>query len=774
MRRGDGQMVQLGPLQYALLECLDGRRDAGALATAMCERLGRTVEPEHVEALARKLAAQGLIAGSEQNAPPRPNPLLALRWKYLITDRGVTERLTRPFTGLFRPWVVVPVLAAFLAVAWFVLVHKGVASATAEAFERPELLLLVFVLGIASAGFHELGHAAACRYGGARPGGMGVGLYMVWPAFYTDVTDSYRLPRRSRLRVDLGGLYFNALVAVVTVAAWLALRVDALLLIVALQLIQMVKQLSPVIRADGYHILSDVTGVPDLYAHIGPTLRRLIPGRRREDSALTGRARFVVSAWVLIVVPLLLALSVSLILLMPRLVATAWESGRQLAGGVPEAAGDGRVADVAIAVLRLVALTLPVLGVIAMTQMGLRSVVRKARAWSADRPGRRAALTLASVGVLLLLAWAWWPSGQYRPVRADDRGTLIGAREILTSPASAVRPARPATQLQPGKHLAVALIPEGGATKERPAAFVIKGDDDQEPVVVLSPTAPDPSAAATAPPQQASPTSAPATAEAAAPEPSRTSTSASPIEATAFPFKLPAKPGPNGTQALAVNTKDGAVEYVVAYTIVTVHDGADVDHTNEAYAFASCTACTTVAVSFQVVLVVGHSDLIAPINVAGALNANCPECITTAIANQIVVTLDEEPTPELLERLNAELRKLEELSSLGGDATPSEIAAEVEEIERQIHQELESVSTGTTTTSPSTSTTGTQSSTTTTTTTTPQDSSTAPGETTTETTPTQTQTDTTQTDTQTTTEPSSTETTTTPAQTETTTTTTSP
>ena len=100
----------------------------------------------------------------------------------------------------------------------------------------------------------------------------------MWPAFYTDVTDAYRLPRRDRLRVDLGGLYFNAVVAVVTLGVWLLWRVDALLLLIALQLLQMVKQLSPMIRADGYHILADATGVPDLYAHIGPTLRRLLPG----------------------------------------------------------------------------------------------------------------------------------------------------------------------------------------------------------------------------------------------------------------------------------------------------------------------------------------------------------------------------------------------------------------------------------------------------------------------------------------------------------------
>ena len=51
----------------------------------------------------------------------------------------------------------------------------------------------------------------------------------------------------------------------------------------------MVKQLSPIIRADGYHILSDATGVPDLYSHMGPTLRRLLPWRRREPSALSGK-----------------------------------------------------------------------------------------------------------------------------------------------------------------------------------------------------------------------------------------------------------------------------------------------------------------------------------------------------------------------------------------------------------------------------------------------------------------------------------------------------
>src|SRR4051794_6152607 len=345
VRRADGQMVQLGPLMYGLLECIDGQRSPDELADAMTSRLGRRLDAEQVRALAEKLAAQGLLAGTEAAAPPRANPLLALRWKVLVTNPAVTRRLIAPFGVLFLPWVLWPVLAAFVAVCWFVLIDKGVASATAEAFSSPGLLLLVFALGVLSAGAHELGHAAACRYGGGTPGGMGMGLYMVWPAFYTDVTDAYRLPRRDRLRVDLGGLYFNAVVAVVTLGVWAAVRVDALLLLIGLQLLQMVKQLSPVIRADGYHILADATGVPDLFAHLGPTLRRLLPGRR-EPSALTGRARAVVTLWVLVVVPVLLSLMVAGLLLFPRLVATAWDSGGDLVTAIGDDAADGRVLEV--------------------------------------------------------------------------------------------------------------------------------------------------------------------------------------------------------------------------------------------------------------------------------------------------------------------------------------------------------------------------------------------------------------------------------------------
>jgi putative peptide zinc metalloprotease protein len=689
VRRADGQVVQVGALQQGLLECLDGRRDLPALAEALTAHLGRRVAPEHVVAIAKKLAALGLLAGTEDAAPRRDNPLLALRWKVVVTDPQRTARLTRPFEVLFRPWIAVPVLLAFAATLVFVLVAEGLAPATAQAFADPELILLVFGLGVASAGFHELGHAAAARYGGSTPGAMGAGVHLVWPAFYTDVTDSYRLPRRDRLRVDLGGLHFNAVVAVATMAAWLVTRVDALLLLVALQVLQMVRQLPPLTRLDGYHVLADLTGVPDLYAHLGPTLRRLLPGHRDEPSALTGRARLVVTVWALVTIPLLLVLLAGMLLVLPRLLATAWASG----GDVLDEAGGGPL-DAAVAGLRLLALVLPVLGGLVLAQRLLAGAARRGLRWADGRPGRRVALAAGTAVAMTAAAWALWPAGQYERVRATDGGTVLDLAAAVAAPQEAARPA-PAFRLPAGRHRAIALVPKGGATAKRPALLVVPREDGPPAVVVVGrpPRGREDDGASGTGAGSATPATAGASAAAAAPSDTTgapdapKAPDAEPAPGVAFPFELPGEPREGDTQALAVNREDGGVVYDVSYAVVTVGDGAPVTNANSAFAIASCDACTTVAVSFQVVLVVGQTDRIAPINAAGAVNLECPACTTTAIAYQLVISLSAAPDDELLARLTEQLRELDDLPSTGGD--PQDVLDTVLAVRDRVEEELD-------------------------------------------------------------------------------------
>src|SRR6202012_4562162 len=160
---------------------------------------------------------------------------------------------------------------------------------------------------VASALFHECGHAAGCRYSGARPGRIGAGIYLVWPAFFTNVTDSYRLNRAGRLRTDLGGLYFNMVFMLVLAAFYVATSAEILLLVIAITHLEMLEQLLPFVRFDGYFILSDLVGVPDLFARVKPVLRSCLSRGHQDPRAagLRANARVVITGWILTVIPLL-------------------------------------------------------------------------------------------------------------------------------------------------------------------------------------------------------------------------------------------------------------------------------------------------------------------------------------------------------------------------------------------------------------------------------------------------------------------------------------
>ncbi len=429
VRRADGQTIQLTPLLYALVEQIDGRRDIGQIAQALSQRIERPVSEDNVRYLVtEKLRPAGLLKDAQGRDPKvqKANPLLALRMRVQLTDEDRTNRLTAPFAVLFRPWVVAPVVAAFVAVVGWTIFVRGLGAGTRELLYSPGFMVAAFALTIFSASFHEFGHAAACRYSGGRPGGMGCGVYLVWPAFYTDVTDAYRLDRAGRLRTDLGGLYFNTIFTLATFAAWAVTGIEALLVMIPLQLLQMLHQLLPVVRMDGYHILSDLVGVPDLFARIKPTLLGLLPWKKTSDKAqaLKPWVRAVVALWVLTVVPLLFLGLLIVVVTAPRVLATTWDSVGLQWRSVSRAYGDGELLVAAVAVLGILAITLPVLG----SGYILSRFGRRTGSWAWATAGNvrfgRPGLALTALALAGGLAFTLWPNGEYRPIQPGERGTV--------------------------------------------------------------------------------------------------------------------------------------------------------------------------------------------------------------------------------------------------------------------------------------------------------------------------------------------------------------
>ena len=155
-----------------------------------------------------------------------------------------------------------------------------------------------------------------------------VGIYLVWPVFFTDVTDSYRLNKTGRLRTDLGGVYFNALFALSTFAAYLATGYEPLLVLVVSQQLLLLDQFVPWVRLDGYHIVSDLIGVSDLFTRIKPVIASLRPGRHpdRRVTELKPWARAAVTTWVFSTLAAFTAMAVVIILYAPGYLTRAWQS----------------------------------------------------------------------------------------------------------------------------------------------------------------------------------------------------------------------------------------------------------------------------------------------------------------------------------------------------------------------------------------------------------------------------------------------------------------
>src|SRR3954469_6764769 len=429
VRRMDGQIIQLPPLLYVVAEAADGARDYDELASIVSNAIQRRLDSEQVEFLVdEKLRPLGVLAAADGTSPKleKPDPFLALKFRAAVISERTSDRLGATFRGLFAPFAVLGVLAAFVAADVWLFFFHGVAQALREAIYNPGLFLPLFAGVILSAAFHEIGHAAACRYGGGHPGKMGCGLYLAWPAFYTDVTDAYRLGKRARLRTDLGGVYFNVVIVLITVGAYVRTGFEPLLLLVIIQHFEIAHQLLPVVRLDGYYIVADLTGVPDLFARIGPILKSLAPWHKADErvTALKRWVRIAVTAWVLVVVPLLAFELLVVLIHLPRIVGTAWDSGGEQLDAARAAFAHSQLVPGITAVLQLVVLAIPILGILLMLGKVGAGVARWGWNGTEDRPVLRAGFIAIAVALGGLLAMAWIPSQNYAPIKPGERGTL--------------------------------------------------------------------------------------------------------------------------------------------------------------------------------------------------------------------------------------------------------------------------------------------------------------------------------------------------------------
>lgn len=137
-------------------------------------------------------------------------------------------------------------------------------------FFTVENLVLLFVVITLTKIIHELAHAFTAKYYGCKVSTMGVAFLVLFPVFYTDTTDSWRLTnRKQRVMIASAGIIAELLLSGLALFLW-AVTPDGsfrslLAYIPSVSLVTTILvNANPLLRFDGYHILSDLLSTDNL------------------------------------------------------------------------------------------------------------------------------------------------------------------------------------------------------------------------------------------------------------------------------------------------------------------------------------------------------------------------------------------------------------------------------------------------------------------------------------------------------------------------------
>lgn len=288
-------------IEKQILWLLNGLK---TLAEVIHHPLAHSVGPEWVLQLVTKAQAANLLVARE--GPGNGNGIwqakqqawrrgrlqwllspLAMRFKLFDPSR-MLEFLAPLARALFSKWLAIFSLILIPTVAYFVVLRLneiGLAQLMREAFGQLNagrlLVLLIIYLGIKS--LHELGHALACKKWQAECHEIGIFFLVFAPCLYCDTTDCWKLSNPwKRAAIAAAGIYVEVLVATLAGIVWLwtqptsGLHWAAAYTMVIGSFSTVVVNANPLLRYDGYYILSDLWRVPNLADQSREALRAAV------------------------------------------------------------------------------------------------------------------------------------------------------------------------------------------------------------------------------------------------------------------------------------------------------------------------------------------------------------------------------------------------------------------------------------------------------------------------------------------------------------------
>jgi putative peptide zinc metalloprotease protein len=255
--------LRLSATSYYLLEQRSHGASFESIAQTFCQ-LNRSTSPAEIETAYLKVCSQ--IAEIEQRSLATPSAYL---FELPLLPKTVVRKIAAIGSLAFtKPAIYSLVVFVTISIAVWPWFDRSFLVDTTN-FGWSYLLLMVSVM------MHELGHASACARYGASPSTIGFTVYLIWPAFYSDVSDAWRLKRWQRVVVDISGVFFQIVTAAAYVFIYRLTNWSPIPLAIVMIMSSCLFNLNPFFKFDGYWILADILGVTNLNRHKTEILRHL-------------------------------------------------------------------------------------------------------------------------------------------------------------------------------------------------------------------------------------------------------------------------------------------------------------------------------------------------------------------------------------------------------------------------------------------------------------------------------------------------------------------
>ena len=282
------RFFRLGLQEYTFISFLDGH-------TPIHEALGRlsSIMPNHrlteqdaagvcrwlVEMDLAHTAESGKAARLAQTADAvekrhratRCNPLV-FKLPICRPDRSFAS-IVPWFGWIHTPWFFVGWLLLVGWGAFELFSHSERLAASSRGIFAPGNWLWIAAAWIVLKIAHETAHGVACKYYGGAVREMGILFILFAPLAYVDVTSSWRFRSNwQRIHVAAAGMIVELLVAAVAAVLWSKTEPGWLNhlcfnVVLMASVMTLLFNANPLMKFDGYYILSDLLCIPNLYVN---------------------------------------------------------------------------------------------------------------------------------------------------------------------------------------------------------------------------------------------------------------------------------------------------------------------------------------------------------------------------------------------------------------------------------------------------------------------------------------------------------------------------